>query len=821
MKEFLQLLWPSGPSGFLTLWDLHSSRSKHIDDLDLFVEEALALDKGPGQAFFGVASRCLGLPSYEQGKARQLVALPAMFVDVDYGDLGHKSKKLPPDEKTALELLDLFPLKPSVIVNSGFGLHAYYVLEEPLKIVKPEECKRAESTIKDFQHKMIETFSQKGFHLDDVATLPRVLRVPGTHNKKVPGDPRLARVITSSAQRYAFGQFVSKKKESAKPPKEASKIDFSKIREICGRVKSENRDLIDKVLAGESIAPAGDRNRILNKVSATITFAVAKEFPDITPSELAELFRPSLSVWAKEAEASKSEDQEIAVVTDMIRRHLEDVAEKKETQEKEKQELLTLFSKHNKQVVDPPGNRPTVLEKQTIILHSGLYYVFSKNLGEYVGPLNRTDALDTQLLLEYGNDDPLIQLKYVTKKGDLAFKPTTQLCRDYGTNAKNIVYDAQTDKSFFDARSNVLHLACAKKRDLKPTYNAEVEHWLTLLGGAHFEKLFDWLASVTKLDAQCCALYLYGDSGTGKTFLTQGISKIWKADGSATRLDKIVGNFNADLLDCPFVVAHEKLPKDISTGTLRDIIGCTDMSISRKYMPTANFKGTIRLCITANNTELLSMDESLSARDMTAIAERFLFIQPDAKAKTYLASLGRDVTAAWLDDDVLAKHILWLVKNRQVIPGKRFLVEGEETEMHRAIVSQMYVPSLLLEFIAKVITYPTDTHLKQTPCVLVGDGELLVSPNHVEAIWDNFTKRKAPRLNQICAALQIMSKGTRRINNYEYYEMRLDYIYESSKTMLLNHMAKTRIEGPRKYHVPGKAQLSVVPKTIPGTENKS
>ena len=67
--------------------------------------------------YFGVATR-----NGRGGTKKHLVNIPAVWADIDFKDTPRKIV----DQK-----LNEFPFKPSIIVNSGGGLHLYWFIKEP------------------------------------------------------------------------------------------------------------------------------------------------------------------------------------------------------------------------------------------------------------------------------------------------------------------------------------------------------------------------------------------------------------------------------------------------------------------------------------------------------------------------------------------------------------------------------------------------------------------------------------------------------------------------------------------------------------------
>ena len=79
------------------------------------------------------------------------------------------------------EALRRCPLPPSVEVDSGHGLHAYWLFREPWTIAEPKDSTRLEATLKRLSTALNTDPS--------TSELDRVLRVPGTWNHKAPPAP--------------------------------------------------------------------------------------------------------------------------------------------------------------------------------------------------------------------------------------------------------------------------------------------------------------------------------------------------------------------------------------------------------------------------------------------------------------------------------------------------------------------------------------------------------------------------------------------------------------------------------------------------------
>jgi hypothetical protein len=117
--------------------------------------------------YFGVASRDA------KGKPHRI---PAIWLDVDFKML--TDGLLPAADRTILNLLSA-DCKPSLLVKSGHGVHAYWVLNAPYNVIDADQ-----NYIKGLNTRVARMF--EGDNVGDVA---RILRLPGFYNVKDRGNP--------------------------------------------------------------------------------------------------------------------------------------------------------------------------------------------------------------------------------------------------------------------------------------------------------------------------------------------------------------------------------------------------------------------------------------------------------------------------------------------------------------------------------------------------------------------------------------------------------------------------------------------------------
>jgi hypothetical protein len=156
------------------------------------IEEFL-IENGDLKLYFGVATR-----EGNQGTKEHCRELPALFTDLDFKET---------EEALAKRLLAEFPLRPSLVINSGGGLHVYWLLKQPADTTR--DLLKLEAILRGIV---------KNLHGDPTcAEIARVLRPPGILNWKYT-PPRMAAMVESDwGLRYDLADFsrFSAEKKSA------------------------------------------------------------------------------------------------------------------------------------------------------------------------------------------------------------------------------------------------------------------------------------------------------------------------------------------------------------------------------------------------------------------------------------------------------------------------------------------------------------------------------------------------------------------------------------------------------------------------------
>ena len=404
------------------------------------------------------------------------------------------------------------------------------------------------------------------------------------------------------------------------------------------------------------------------------------------------------------------------------------------------------------------------LKKRWIILYDQKFYILGRE-GEYRAPpipkSNLAASLPRDLArvptVPVGVAPPDGRICWEKRAGETPIPKTVDdMIRDYCTVARNCVASMSIPHSYYDPKTETFWERVAVLRPIVPRFIPEIDQWVTYLGGDKSEKLKDWMAVTAYLAKPVCALYLDGPKDVGKSMFANGLSRLWSETGP-TEMDSIVGSFNSAMTENPLVFADETLPENMTSGFLRRFIAQGAHPLKRKGLPEAKLLGCFRVIIAANNQDLLKFDkEDFSSEDVGAIADRILQIRVDGRAAEFLSSIGgRSGTEQWVDGDMIAAYALWLRDNRVVVPGKRFLVSGETSLVHRKIATGGGFRGLVVEWIAKAVLRRHWTQYGRHPGIVMGGGRLYVNASFVKDTWkDVLDDDRPPSLKRIGQALK-------------------------------------------------------------------
>lgn len=157
--------------------------------VDRFLKETERRQLG---AFFGVALRSQAALKTNKGDAAHCQTLTALFVDADFKHLG---------EDETRKRISEYDLPADLVVNSGGGLHPYWLLSYPIFLQGTGGMAKAKKYLKTLASTVADVVDES------VSEPARVLRIPGSFNfKKDYPEPRPV-VLESVPQPIALPDF--------------------------------------------------------------------------------------------------------------------------------------------------------------------------------------------------------------------------------------------------------------------------------------------------------------------------------------------------------------------------------------------------------------------------------------------------------------------------------------------------------------------------------------------------------------------------------------------------------------------------------------
>ena len=146
-----------------------------------------------------------------RGGREDSLSLPALFADLDTSDGAHKLDKdgggRPlPTRQELVEILKGIPFgNRLMLVDTGGGVHAYLLLENPLDWRSDDGA----DILARWKHYWVGALHGAGRAIDEgvLADVPRMLRVPGTHNHKT-DPPRPVRLVRPGGDRASVGELL-------------------------------------------------------------------------------------------------------------------------------------------------------------------------------------------------------------------------------------------------------------------------------------------------------------------------------------------------------------------------------------------------------------------------------------------------------------------------------------------------------------------------------------------------------------------------------------------------------------------------------------
>lgn len=197
-SAFLHELWGPKPGGLIHLWRLRDKRSFYLQapgSGDYYAE-------AQPDVYLGVALAHRDHGAHRRTRADQALAIAGLWLDIDVNGGPEQKTGAAPDLAAAMALTSAL-LEPTIVVSSGYGLHAWWLFATPwIFTSKAEQHTAAVMSAQWYAlHRAWARDRDPAWGIDHTHDLARLLRLPSTVNAKG-GRRAPVEVVEHTRRRY-------------------------------------------------------------------------------------------------------------------------------------------------------------------------------------------------------------------------------------------------------------------------------------------------------------------------------------------------------------------------------------------------------------------------------------------------------------------------------------------------------------------------------------------------------------------------------------------------------------------------------------------
>ena len=208
-REFLTELWGDPPPAPVYIYMLPTRQSiwfSHFENLDAAV--AIHAEK---DVYTSGGLGPLDNPdraSNRRVQQKDVAGIAGLWADIDVAHQVHGKKDLPQTVEQALGILELAEFQPTMLVNSGHGIQAWWLFTQPWLFNNTYEYWEARRLSSWWHDRIQALYQNEGCRIDSVHNLDRVMRIPGTWNNKIKTDVRPVRLMKNTGERFNLEEFL-------------------------------------------------------------------------------------------------------------------------------------------------------------------------------------------------------------------------------------------------------------------------------------------------------------------------------------------------------------------------------------------------------------------------------------------------------------------------------------------------------------------------------------------------------------------------------------------------------------------------------------
>lgn len=269
VRSWIDLIHPCGEAGYtdglIHICSVGNWDGRTFSEPADAVDYVMRLDAEGAQGIYMRTTSLASVPKeYSRGGAVDSKMLPGFAADMDIAGPGHKTPKpLPTTVEQCYEIIDAAMLpQPTLWVHSGGGVYPWWLFNDAIDISDPAELAWAEELSTKLHNLIARWAEHKGlFYGSGVKDMARVLRIPGTVNRKPGTEPKLAHIIQPAAydfyDRDDLAHFVNRAHNLMPAPKQPEIPRQAPAPRIEGAPLRPGDDFNDRAHWGDILTPHG------------------------------------------------------------------------------------------------------------------------------------------------------------------------------------------------------------------------------------------------------------------------------------------------------------------------------------------------------------------------------------------------------------------------------------------------------------------------------------------------------------------------------------------------------------------------------------
>ena len=253
-----------------------------LDDMAAFIRKC----GKQYNTYININPRQNALDTCHRGESTDVSEVVGLYMDFDIKGEAHKEERLPESEEELQAFIHRLPMKPSIIVVSGNGIHCYWLFKEPFQVKTEDDRDYIGGLLSGYEQYVSEqAYSLHRWKFDHVADLARMLRAPNTTNFKT-SDRLQCRIIEASDTRYDPPDFEayakrlpSEKKATSAVSNDANSFSLmgtGSARELIGKCRFLQHCRDDAVSLSEpdwyaaitNLAQTADGHDVIHEISS-------------------------------------------------------------------------------------------------------------------------------------------------------------------------------------------------------------------------------------------------------------------------------------------------------------------------------------------------------------------------------------------------------------------------------------------------------------------------------------------------------------------------------------------------------------------------